>query len=81
MSITFLVINCMSDTRISASVLLRVCGLKPPILILKCIYEMHGCLKWIKYMKNYLSPGKSRANQLVYIKIQYGQMFVDHLQD
>lgn len=44
-------------------------------------YEMHGCLKWIKYMKNYLSPGKSRANQLVYIKIQYGQMFVDHLQD
>lgn len=44
-------------------------------------YDMLGCLKWIKYLKNPLSPGKSRPNQLVYIKTQYGQVFVDHLWD
>lgn len=37
--------------------------------------DIHGCLKWVKYLKNYLSLGKNRSNQLAYIKTQ---VFVDH---
>lgn len=44
-------------------------------------YDMLGCLKWIRYLKNRSPPGKSSWNQLVYTKTHHSQAFVDHLQD